>query len=261
MVDFLGKVAVVSGGAQGLGRAFAEVLSSKGVNVLLFDVRLEVLDIASGLGSSVRGLVADVSKPSDVEQVISTACDQFGGVDILINNAAIWKRTPVSQKWEDAVVDFDTIMNTNLKGVLMLSRACVPSFKARGGGDIVNISSRDVLPARSFETNPIDQDLYLASKWALNGFTDAWAHQLQEHNIRVNGLCVGPMATPMRHAQLSSVEGGLRQEGSALAPDDVVRTAIELIDSGRTGENVGLWPGEPLKLGSPPARHLRVTNQ
>ena len=118
MVDFLGKVAVVSGGAQGLGRAFAEVLSSKGVNVLLFDVRLEVLDIASGLGSSVRGLVADVSKPSDVEQVISTACDQFGGVDILINNAAIWKRTPVSQKWEDAVVDFDTIMNTNLKGVL-----------------------------------------------------------------------------------------------------------------------------------------------
>lgn len=145
MSSLTGKVAIVSGAAQGLGEAFARTLSEQGASVLAFDIQESITDVAAAIqqdtGNPVCGLNASVAERSEVEQVVSTALGTFGGIDVLVNNAGAWKRTPLTTDWEQAVADWDEIMDTNLKGVLMLSRACVPHLRARGGGDIVNIST------------------------------------------------------------------------------------------------------------------------
>ncbi len=196
-----GKVAIISGAARGLGSAFARRLAAEGADVLLFDVLSSVNQVASeiadGTGGRSLSEVADVSQRRDVERVVQRAVSELGGVDLLINNAGTWRSTPVDSPWEQALQDWDFIMDANLKGLLMLSRACVPHMRARGGGDIVNISTYYVLPARSGGTNPPNTDLYNASKWAINGFTDAWSKYLARDGIRVNALCMGATDTPM----------------------------------------------------------------
>lgn len=258
-----GKTAIVSGAAQGLGEAFASRLAGEGANVLLFDVQSSVEALARELNASASGSVigctADVSRRADVEAVVNLAVAELGGVDILVNNAGVWKQTPVDSSWEQALADWDFIMDTNLKGLLMLSRACVPHMQAKGGGDIVNVSSYYVLPARSGGTNPPNTDLYSASKWALNGFTDAWAKYLAKDEIRVNGLCMGATDTPMLR--------GLTPDGSLPAglADVVMSSAqiaglmIDLLEDGRTGENIGAWVGSPVALGPVQAAHQRIT--
>ena len=150
-----GKVAIVSGAAQGLGRAFAIRLAEEGCAVLGFDVKKEVLDVPG-----VTGMVADVSKREDVESVVSKASG-MGGIAVLVNNAGTWRKTPVDSPWQQAIDDWDFIMDTNLKGVMMLSRAVVP-FLQKDGGHIINLSTYYVLPAKSDGTNQPDTDLYLS---------------------------------------------------------------------------------------------------
>ena len=258
-----GKTAIVSGAAQGLGEAFARRLAAEGANVLLFDVQSSVeavaRGIADGASGTVMGCTADISKRADVEAVVNLAVAELGGVDILVNNAGVWKETPVDSSWEQAVADWDFVMGTNLKGLLMLSRACVPHMQAKGEGDIVNLSSYYVLPARSGGTNPPRTDLYSASKWALNGFTDAWSKYLAKDNIRVNGLCMGATDTPMLRGLTpdGSLPPGL--EDVVMSSDQIAGLMIDLLRDGRTGENIGAWVGSPVELGPVKAAHQRIT--
>lgn len=258
-----GKVAIVSGAAQGLGSAFARALSEQGAEVLAFDVQDKIVDVAqeieSATGNRVLGMKADVSVRGDVEQVVASAVETFGGLDILVNNAGTWKRTPVDSPWEQALADWDFIMDTNLKGLLMLSRACVPHLQSRGGGDIVNISTYYVLPAKSEGTNGPETDLYNASKWAINGFTDAWAKYLAKDNIRVNGMCMGATDTPMLRGLFPD---GELPEGLAdvvMEPSAIAAQMIELIADGRSGENVGAWVGEPIVIPPHPAPNRLIS--
>jgi len=257
------KVAIVSGAAQGLGTAFARKLSEKGASVLAFDVQpgIESIaqDIQSETGNRVLGLVADISQRSDIEGLVSTTIAEFGGLDLLVNNAGAWKRTLVDSDWEQAVADWDEIMGPNLQGLIMLSRACVPLLQQRGEGDIVNVSTYYVLPAKSEGTNPPDTDLYNASKWALNGLTDAWAKYLAKDNIRVNGLCMGAVDTPMLR--------GLFEDGQIPPPlrdvvmqaEQIAQQLVELLQDGRSGENIGAWVGEPVVI-PPPAPSNRMVS-
>jgi NAD(P)-dependent dehydrogenase (short-subunit alcohol dehydrogenase family) len=258
-----GKVAIVSGGAQGLGEAYARALAENGAAVVVFDVKDRVADVAAQLagdtGSEVVGLVADVSKRDDVERVVGTAVDQLGGIDILVNNAGAWRRTPVDSSWEQAVADWDFIMDTNLKGLLMLSRACVPHMQKRGGGDIVNVSTYYVLPARSAGTNSPETDLYNASKWALNGFTDAWAKYLAKDNIRVNGMCMGATDTPMLRGLFPGGELPLELADTVMQPAQIAGLMIDLFKDGRSGENIGAWVGHPVELGPRKPDHRKIT--
>jgi NAD(P)-dependent dehydrogenase (short-subunit alcohol dehydrogenase family) len=261
-----GKTAIVSGAGRGLGLAFARALASRGARVIAFDVAPAIERIAADLaresGSEVVGLVADQSQRADVERVVQRATAGGKSIDILVNNAGVWRETPVDSAWETAVADWDYIMDTNLKGVLMLSRASIPHMKGRDNANIVNISTYYVLPARSSGTNPPKTDLYAASKWALNGFTDAWGTYLAPHGIRVNGLCMGAVDTPMLR--------GLFADGQL--PPDMARDVMEasqiadlmmaLIDegaSGRTGENIGAWVGSPVVLPPRKSPHERIT--
>ena len=136
------------------------------------------------------------------------------------------------------MAEFERIMGSNVRGPLLLSRACVPAIKAAGGGDIVFLSVADVLPARDLDTNLAAYDVFNASQWALNGLTDAWAKRLAGHDIRVNGLCPQP----------------------GVAPEQVGRTLLALLESRRSGENIGIWEGadEDL-LPPPPPPHRRIS--
>ena len=194
-----GRSAIVTGGANGLGRAFAERLAAEGADVTLCDVDDGAPEVASAMGGPgrVQGLVADVSSLDDLRRLVDAACEAYGGVDLLVNNAGRWGRTPVTDSYGKALEDWDFIMGTNFMGVLLLSRLCIPLMIERGGGDIVNLSTYYVLPAKSAGTNAPDTDIYNASKWALNGFTQSWANSLEEHGIRVNALCMGAVDTPM----------------------------------------------------------------
>jgi len=208
-----------------------------------------------------QGLVADVAELADVERLVEAAVSAFGGVDLLVNNAARWAHTPVTDPFEKAVSDWNLIMNTNLLGVLLCSRACVPLMIERGGGNIVNISTYYVLPARHGSTNPPDTDLYNASKWALNGFTQAWALALAEHHIRVNALAMGPTDTEMLRGLF---DGDPPAEFAAtwMKPEQIARQLLDLLregPQGRSGENIGAWTGVPVELGPPKAPHLAIT--
>ena len=247
-----GKVAIVSGAAQGLGRAFAERLVAEGCLVLAFDVKREVHSIKGG-----TTIVADVSVREDVEQVVEQAA-ALGQIGVLVNNAGTWKRTRIDSSWEQALADWDLIMDTNLKGVLMLSRAAVP-YMQKNGGFIINVSSYYVLPAKSDRTNPPDTDLYNASKWALNGFTDAWAKYLEKDNIKVNGLCMGATDTPMFRGLFSDNQLPEGLVETVMHGPDIAQQMIDVINSGRTGENFGAWVGEQLKLGKEPLEHKKIT--
>ena len=132
---------------------------------------------------------------------------------------------------------------------------------AHGGGDIVNISTYYVLPARSVGTNGPETDLYNASKWALNGFTQAWALSLAEHRIRVNALCMGPTDTPMLRGLF---DGDPPADFAAtwMRPEQIAGQLLELLregPEGRTGENVGAWIGHPVELGEPKPPHRTLS--
>jgi NAD(P)-dependent dehydrogenase (short-subunit alcohol dehydrogenase family) len=247
-----GKVAIVSGAAQGLGRAFAIRLAEEGCEVLGFDVKKEVLDVPG-----ITAVVADVSKREDVESVVSKASG-MGGIAVLVNNAGTWRKTPVDSPWQQAIDDWDFIMDTNLKGVMMLSRAVVP-FLQKDGGHIINLSTYYVLPAKSDGTNPPDTDLYNASKWALNGFTDAWAEYLEKDNVKVNGMCMGATDTPMLRGLFPTKQLPAEMASVVMKAEDIAGQMMGIIASGRTGENFGAWVGEEITIGDQPPLHKRIT--
>ncbi len=252
-LDISGKVAIVSGAAQGLGRAFAERLAAEGCKVLAFDVKPEVNEI-----EGVTAMVADVSKRDDVERVVAEAA-RLGDIGVLVNNAGTWRRTLVDDSsWEQTVEDWDYIMDTNFKGVMMLSRATIPHMKANGG-HIINISTYYVLPAKSDGTNNPDTDLYNASKWALNGFTDAWSTYLEGDNIKVNGMAMGATDTPMLRGLFPDGELPPGLSDQVMQAGDIAQQMIDIMASGRTGENFGAWVGEEITIGEQPPLHKRIT--
>ena len=247
------SVAIVSGAARGLGLAFANRLTREGYDVVGFDI-----DPAITRAGAFHGLVADVSVREDVERVVAAAAER-GELEVVVNNAGTWRDTPVDSDWEQALADWDYIMDTNLKGVLMLSRATTPHLKAAGGGHIVNISTYYVLPAKSPGTNQPHTDLYNASKWALNGFTDAWAKRLASANIRVNGMCMGAVETPMLTGFFPGGKLPPDLAANVMDADDLATQMMDIIASGRTGENFGAWVGEPIELGPERPIHERIT--
>ena len=139
-----GRSAIVTGGATGLGRAFVQALAGQGADVTFCDLVAETQDIAAEIASAaqaqagegragkVQGIVADVSKLDDLKRLTDAATSAFGGVDLLVNNAGRWRQTPVTDAYDKAVAGWDYIMDTNLMGVLLLSRLCVPLLIERG---------------------------------------------------------------------------------------------------------------------------------
>ncbi|HUI82680.1 MAG TPA: SDR family NAD(P)-dependent oxidoreductase [Candidatus Binatia bacterium] len=200
LVSLSGSVAVVTGGSRGIGNAIASRLATMQATVVLTGrdqarVQQAAAEL-TGRGHSAEGIACDVTDLASVEALGSHLRKQYGRVDILVNNAGTGG--PPGLLHELSPDDWDTIFNTNLRGVYYMLRAVVPLMITAGAGHIVNISS---LAGK----NPLPRGAaYSASKWALNGLSYGVAEELRAQNIRVSVICPGSVNTdfsPRRHGK------------------------------------------------------------
>jgi NAD(P)-dependent dehydrogenase (short-subunit alcohol dehydrogenase family) len=168
-----GKVAVVTGGAQGIGRAIADGLEAEGAAVAIAD-----LDPPPG------GIRADVSSEGDVQRLADELVERHGGVDILVNNAGLYASLAMRPFTEIPLEEWRRVMDVNVASMFLTCRALVPAMRERGGGKIVNISSGTAFRGVPFLLH------YVASKGAIVSFTRALAKELGKDGIHVN--CVAP---------------------------------------------------------------------
>jgi NAD(P)-dependent dehydrogenase (short-subunit alcohol dehydrogenase family) len=187
-----GKVAIVTGAAQGIGRAIVERFAREGAQVTLGDVNdalgQQVVDGVKAAGGSAQYVHCDVAQEADVSAMVAQTAQAFGGVDIMINNAAfaiyklIHEYTP--EEW-------DRVVAVDLKSVYLTSRFAIPLMIQRGAGSIVNIAS-----AHARTTSTMNAP-YVASKGGIISLTRAMALEGAPHNIRVNCILPGTISTPM----------------------------------------------------------------
>lgn len=191
--DLAGKVAIVTGaGGRGnsIGRAYAVALANAGASVVVADLNGEgaakVADEIISGGGSALAVQVDIADEMSVKAMVAKAVDRFGGVDILVNNAALMVEMGASATITTTKADFDRFMTVNCWGAINCAQAAVPSMAARGGGAIVNQLSGGAFPSQS---------LYGITKLALAAATTTLATELGGQNIRVNAIAPGMTKT------------------------------------------------------------------
>lgn len=256
MGELAGRVAIVTGAAQGIGRAIAERLVAEGCTVLMTDRQESIIDLAASIGAT--GYVGDVADAVHVRSVVDSTVAAHDTVDIMVNNAGEVRQTGPLDEWDRAVADFDEMIGSNTRGAFLFGRAVAPIMVAVGGGDIVNISTDHVRPGPGChpQHGHGSMDLYNASKWALNGFTFDWARALRPHQVRVNNICMGATDTAMLRGWLGD-DPPAEFMATWMQPEQIAQVLVELLDEGpqgRTGNSIGLYAGEPCVL--PPSDDL-----
>jgi 3-oxoacyl-[acyl-carrier protein] reductase len=227
-----GKVAIITGGAAGIGKATAQVFAREGAIVVICDVSEELGgETAAALGPDARFDKVDVSNRQEVQQWIEAVVAQYGHIDILINNAGITRDAQfikmkngelVKQMSEDA---FDAVISVNLKGVYNVAQAVAPFMVKQGGGVIVNASSVVGLYGNFGQTN------YVATKSGVIGMTKVWARELGKYGIRVNAVCPGFIMTEMVAKMPEEILAGMRAKtplGRLGEPVDIANTYLWL---------------------------------
>jgi len=211
-----GKTAVVTGGNRGIGRGIAERLTAEGGTVVLTARKLEAAESAAReIGSRAIGVACDVRSDESVAQLFAEVEKRAGGCDVLVNNAGIGFFGPVADMRTD---EWRAVIETNLNGVFYCCHAAIAHMKKRGGGYIFNISS---LAGRNAFPNGA---AYNASKFGLNGFSEALMQEVRYDNIRVSYLMPGSVATDFGF-------GSSQKSGWALTPSDVADVVVDLLRS------------------------------
>jgi NAD(P)-dependent dehydrogenase (short-subunit alcohol dehydrogenase family) len=189
-----GKVAMITGASQGLGRALALAFAREGAQVVI-NARSEesicpVAEEAGSLGAEVLALAADVSRSADVERLVGAAMERFGHVDVLVNNAGVLgPRVPIEEYPED---EWRRVIDANLTGPFLVTKAAIPHMPE--GGSIVNVVSGVSVEGRA------RWGAYSVSKFGVEGLTKILAAELEERGIRANAVDPGGMRTEMRAA-------------------------------------------------------------
>jgi 3-oxoacyl-[acyl-carrier protein] reductase len=209
---FADRVALVTGGSRGIGRAIALRIASLGAPVAICGRDEKALQSTcvelKKLTPRVFSQVADVTRSGDVNALITKTEAALGPISILVNNAGIGVFGPTHEKSE---ADWDRVLNTNLKGVFLVSKAAVPSMIRQGHGDIVNISS--LAGKNAFAGGGI----YCASKWGVQGLSACMAEDLRDHGIRVSTICPGSVGTEFSGSKPKNPARALRPEDVAHA--------------------------------------------
>lgn len=216
MQSLQGKVAVVTGGARGLGAQLCRTLGEAGAKVVCADVRG---DEAEALAAQLRrqdmhieARALDVSRADAVEAGLNDVAARFGSLDVIVNNAAIDVTLPVEELSER---DWSRIVDTNLNGPLWMSRAAFPLMKKQGGGYIVNIAST---ASKRVWANA---SAYHATKWGLLGLSHALHVEGRPHRIKVTAVVSGGMRTPFLLERFPDIDVGLLQD-----PKNVAETVL-----------------------------------
>ena len=243
--DLSGKVAIVTGSSKGIGESIARGLAEYGAKVVVSSRSQEavdkVVDSINSDGGDALGVACNVGKSEERDNLVQKTIDHFGGVDILINNAAT---NPVFGKLAEAEEGaFDKIMDINLKACFMLANACYPSMKERGGGSIVNISSVEGLRP-SFGLG-----MYSVSKAALIMLTKSQAKEWGRAGIRSNAICPGLIQTKFS-AALWQNEDLLKYfekqlpSGRMAQPDEMVGLALYLASDAGSYSTGGVYTAD-----------------
>lgn len=229
------KIAVVTGGTKGIGRAIAESLLREGAKVFVCARNKEDLREALGkLGQlgHIEGEQCDMRSFEQVKMMLDECANKFGGVDILINNAGVGAFGTVEETQPE---DFRAVLETNLFGVFYACHAAIPLMKRRGGGYIINISS-----LAGTNAHP-KMATYNASKFGLNGFSEAMMQEVRQDNIKVSYIMPGSVDTEF---------GGDRRVTDAdwqLQPADIAQVVIDLLkmEARALPSRVELRPSKP----------------
>ena len=211
------KVAIITGAANGIGLATAKRFVTEGARVVIADLRRDQIDVAvaecSALGGDAcaLGLILDVTQRPSVDALVAAVKQQYGRIDILVNNAGITKDARLVKMTE---VEFDAVIDVNLKGVFNCSQAVVPTMIEQGSGVILNASSIVGLYGNFGQTN------YAATKFGVIGFTKTWFRELGPKGIRVNAVAPGFIATHILDA----------------IPENVMKQLTGRVSLGRLGQ-------------------------
>jgi NAD(P)-dependent dehydrogenase (short-subunit alcohol dehydrogenase family) len=224
---FDGKVAIVTGAAQGIGEAYAKALGAEGAAVVVADLNADAgrqvakqIEADGGRATFVR---TDVSSAESAASLVEAVVEEYGGIDLLVNNAAIYGDMQfdllISVDWDY----YRKFMSVNMDGALVMTRACYPEMQKRGGGAIVNQSSTAAYLYSGF---------YGLAKVGVNGLTQQLAHELGGMGIRVNAIAPGPTDTAATHRQAGDAAREL-VKGMAIKrmgqPDDLVGACLFLL--------------------------------
>ena len=224
-----GRLAIVTGGAQGLGRAFALKLSSEGADVVIADVLdgNPVKKEIEAMGGKAVSLLTDVTDEKSIKGMAAQSVERFGRIDILINNAAIYAGLKRGSFMDIDLDEWDRVMNVNIKGAFLAVRGVFPFMKERGYGKIVNLASE------VFFTGSHGLAHYVASKGGIIGMTRALAAELGPHNICIN--CIAPGFTDTEAsrgiADVNQYDTSKTPLQRLSEPDDLTGTAVFLASS------------------------------
>ncbi len=225
MFNLTDKVVVITGAAGGLGKAFALAFAEQGAKIAVCDKNIQG---AIETASEIKGAIAievDVANEQSTQRMAQQVMDAFGRIDVLVNNAAIYATIQRKPFFEITEAEWDLVMNVNLKGVWMVSKAIFPFMKNNGSGKIINISSATVMSGSPNWSH------YVASKGGVIGFTRSMAKELGDFHINVNTIAPGFTLTEaslslMENANKYGVDrGAIKRPSSA---EDIVGTALYL---------------------------------
>ena len=252
-MSFKGKVVIVTGGGQGIGRAISREFASKGAKVVIADIDseagIENEQYIISQGNSAFFVDTDVSDESSVKNLVAKTVEKYGDIDILINNAAI---SGFGNIFDISMEDWDRVIAVNLRGPFMCAKYCAPIMARKGGGCIINIAS-----TRAFMSEP-DTEAYSASKGGLIALTHSLAISLSKSRIRVNSISPGwievsewKKSSEAKPATLSELDHSQHPAGRVGVPQDIARACLYLCseDAGFiTGANLTVDGGMTVKM-------------
>ena len=247
---FEGKVAVVTGSGQGIGEAYAKALAAEGADVLVADLNSDQAERVAAeiiaLGGSARAVTVDVADPVSAEAMAATTVETFGGIDCLVNNAAIYAGMKIDSLMHVDLDYYRRFFEVNLNGALVVTRACYKAMAKRDGAAIVNQSSTAAWMAGGF---------YSIAKAGINSLTVNLAAELAHRNIRVNAIAPGPTDTSATREVVPEMfleplvqSLMIKRLGT---PDDLVGACLFLLsDDARwmTGQIIAVDGGQTIRI-------------